>query len=283
MGRNAAEVVRRFGGRADRASLLRHVTAHDIAVAVTAGDLVRVARGLYVLPQLPDEHVAAATCRGVVSHATAAQVHGLDLVSPPHAVHVTVPRGARPSVPKQVTLHRCRLEPADVDGHVTSVVRTVMDCCRSMPFREALAVADAASRVIDLDELRRAAARPGPGRARRVSVTAAADPRAANPFESALRGSLIGAGIHLTPQVTIGTRGGEYRVDLADVQRRAVVEADSHTWHGNRSALSRDCRRYDELVRAGWRVLRFSWEHVMFDADWVVDVVGDVLATRRTA
>ena len=102
---------------------------------------------------------------------------------------MTAARGARPDVPKQVVRHRCHLDPSEIDGHVTSVVRTVMDCCRSMPFREALAVADAASRVIDLDELRRAGARPGPGRARRVSVTAAADPRAANPFESALRGA----------------------------------------------------------------------------------------------
>jgi hypothetical protein len=41
----AAEVVARFGGRADRATLLRHVTSHDIALAIRSGDLVRTARG----------------------------------------------------------------------------------------------------------------------------------------------------------------------------------------------------------------------------------------------
>ncbi|MFL6159742.1 MAG: DUF559 domain-containing protein [Marmoricola sp.] len=48
-----------------------------------------------------------------------------------------------------------------------------------------------------------------------------------------------------------------------------VLEADSHTWHSSRSALKRDCRRYIALVLAGWTVLRFAWEDVMFDQERV--------------
>ncbi|WP_156911355.1 hypothetical protein [Arsenicicoccus bolidensis] len=33
--------------------------------------------------------------------------------------------------------------------------------------------------------------------------------------------------------------------------------------------MDRDCRRYDELVVWGWTVLRFSWEQVMIDRDFV--------------
>jgi very-short-patch-repair endonuclease len=283
MGRSAAEVVRHFGGRADRVDLLRHVTPHEIARAVATGDLLRATRGVYVLPQLPDEQAVAASCRGVLSHSSAALAHGLGLVFPPDAVHVTAARGARPALPKTVVLHRSHLEPGELDGQLTSMVRTVMDCCASLPFREALAVADAAAQRIDVDDLLRAADVPTRGRARRMKVMAAVDARSANAFESALRGSLIEGGMRLTPQVTIATAAGEFRVDLADERRRTAVEADSHAWHGSRSALSRDCRRYDELVRAGWRVLRFSWEQVMFDEDWVVEVVRGVLGRRRAA
>jgi very-short-patch-repair endonuclease len=283
MSRSAAEVVRHFGGRANRVDLLRHVTPHEIARAVAAGDLLRAARGVYILAQLPDEYAMAASCRGVLSHCSAAQAHGLGLVFPPAAVHVTAARGARPALPKTVVLHRSHLEPGEVDGHLTSIVRTVMDCCTSLPFREALAVADSAAQRIDVEEMHRVADVPTRGRARRMKVMAAVDARSANAFESALRGSLIEGGIKLTPQVTIATAAGEFRVDLADERRRTAIEADSHAWHGSRAALSRDCRRYDELVRVGWTVLRFSWEQVMFDQAWVVGVVRGVLGRRRAA
>jgi very-short-patch-repair endonuclease len=63
-------------------------------------------------------------------------------------------------------------------------------------------------------------------------------------------------------------------VDLADVDRRIVLEADSFEHHGERADLVRDCERYDELVACGWTVLRFSWEHVMFRPEWVAEVVA---------
>ena len=82
------------------------------------------------------------------------------------------------------------------------------------------------------------------------------------------------------PQVVIRTADDTFRVDLADERRRIVIEADSLAWHGDRGALDRDCRRYDEFVRAGWRVLRCSWEQVMFCPDRVVAVVADVVGRR---
>ena len=56
------------------------------------------------------------------------------------------------------------------------------------------------------------------------------------------------------------------------------VEADSFEWHGGRGALARDARRYNLLVADGWIVLRFSWEDVMFDPDYVRDVLVAVVA-----
>ena len=61
-----------------------------------------------------------------------------------------------------------------------------------------------------------------------------------------------------------------------------LLEADSFYWHGHRAALVMDCRRYDDLVAAGYVVLRFSWEHILGDPDWVVSVVRAVLAARQS-
>lgn len=278
---NAVEVVRRFGGRAIRADLLRHTTAHLIAAAVDSGDLVRVARGLYVLADLPSAPTAAAACRGVLSHESAAAALQLPLLLPPSVVHVTVPRGSRPSPIKNVQVHERDLASSDVDNHATVPLRTVLDCCATMPFREALALADSAARIVPgfLEDFTTAAAAPGRGRRRREQVARHVSSLSSGPFESAVRADLIAARLtDFRPQVTIRAGGEVFRVDLADERRRIVVEADSFAWHGNRTALDSDCRRYNELVRAGWLVLRFSWEQVMFSPDWVVSVVRDVVA-----
>jgi very-short-patch-repair endonuclease len=65
--------------------------------------------------------------------------------------------------------------------------------------------------------------------------------------------------------------------------RRVALEADSFAHHGSRQALREDCRRYDELLRAGWLVVRLAWEHVAFDAPWVAALVRDVVASRDAA
>jgi very-short-patch-repair endonuclease len=70
-------------------------------------------------------------------------------------------------------------------------------------------------------------------------------------------------------------------VDLGDPRCRVALEADSFEHHGTRRALRDDCRRYDELVRVGWTVLRFAWEHVVLDPAWVRAVVGDVVESAR--
>ncbi|MBK6870992.1 MAG: DUF559 domain-containing protein [Kineosporiaceae bacterium] len=276
----AAEAVHRLGGRAARADLLAMTTGHELRRALAAGEVVRAADGIYVLPGLSQARIQAAAGRGVVSHESAAVLWGIELVFPPKTVHVTIPRGARPPVRKGVVFHQRRLPDTAVRGDVTSLLQTVLDCCESLPFPQALAVADGALRLDPdlLDQLLVAAGRPGRGRARRAAVARHVSPLAANPFESAVRGVLIDAGIDgFRPQVVIDTPGGQFRVDLADEQRRIVIEADSFSWHGDRAALDRDCRRYDELVRAGWTVLRFSWEQVMFDGAWLVAVVRDVV------
>lgn len=281
---SAVEVVRRFGGRAMRADVLRHTTSHQITAALACGDLVRAARGIYVVAGLPAEQTAAAACRGVLSYESAASAWGLPLLFPPRVVHVTVPRGARPAPLKNVQIHERDLDPCQIEGHLTTPLRTVLDCCATLSLREALVIADSAARLVPgfLEDFVSAARAPGRGQRQRELVARHVSQLSAGPFESALRAELVSAGLTMfRPQVVIRTADDTFRVDLADERRRIVIEADSFAWHGDRGALDRDCRRYDELVRAGWRVLRFSWEQVMFCPGWVVAVVADV--SRRAA
>lgn len=251
--------LHRLGGRADRFRLLRYVTRSKLDAAVAAGLVIRASRGIYVLPSLPPARLVAAQVRGVVTHLSAAELLGLPTLLPSTAVHVTVPPGARPPPLKSVVVHRSALPQEDICGDSTTLTRTTLDCAATLDFAQALAVADSALRHDpDLAPSLRAAAEAarGPYRQRRLRVLAAASQLAANPLESGLRAILLEAGISgFRPQVPIETPGGRMRVDLADVRRRVVLEADSYTWHGDRHSFARDCHRYDELTAAGWRVL----------------------------
>ena len=88
-------------------------------------------------------------------------------------------------------------------------------------------------------------------------------------METVLRVISLDRGLDLSTQLQIVDHGLFAVVDLGDPALRLAVEADSFAWHGDRRALDRDCRRYDELVVWGWTVLRFSWEQVMIDRDFV--------------
>jgi very-short-patch-repair endonuclease len=113
-------------------------------------------------------------------------------------------------------------------------------------------------------------------RRRCLRVAELADGRAANPFESVLRAVAIGVeGLRVEPQVWVDGVG---RPDLVDESLGLVIEADSFEFHGRRRALKRDCERYNALVVRGWLVLRFTWEHVMFEPDQVRDVLAAIVA-----
>ena len=283
------DALARLGGVAPRAHLLGLVGRQDLERALASGLVVRDRRGTYALPTAPAALRAAAAHSGVVSHQSAAAAWGWELKVQPDRPHLTVPR--RRTVDEvqrnRFVPHWADLRPDEVHERVTSPERTLADCLRTMPPDEALCVADAALRhaVLDATGLCLLAASltgPGSGAARRVA--AMADGRAANPFESTLRWIASGVrGLDLVPQVTIDVDGFRARPDLVDERRRIVVEADSATWHTSRQALRRDCRRHTRLALLGWLVLRFAWEDVMHEPDYVrAELVAAARAQPRT-
>jgi very-short-patch-repair endonuclease len=221
---------------------------------------------------------------GVLSHTSAAALWQLPLLVPPAKPHITLPtnRNARSGLP--AIFHWADLPSTDRRARRTSLMRTVLDCARLLPFGEALAVADAALRTGRLthDELLAAAvAMSGFGRPNAMRVAASATGSAESFLESMLRSLLVAAGIEgFETQVWIEAGEFRVRVDLGHRSARLALEAEGYEFHGSAAKFAADCRRYDELVAAGWLVLRFTYQQVIGDPQWVVATVQSAL--RRT-
>lgn len=115
----------------------RHLDYHE-----TAGNFHRVGHGLYRLPAIPfDEHDDLIRLslwsrdqkdrpQAVVSHETALVLHELSELLP-RKLHLTVPKRFRKTIPKNCTVYKHDLSPADIEERqgyrVTTPVRTLLD------------------------------------------------------------------------------------------------------------------------------------------------------------
>lgn len=275
---DAADALHRLGGVATWAELQPLTSRRKLRTALQAGRVARLNRAQYALPGADAALAAAIRLGGVASHLSAAQHWGWKVKTPPALPTVTVPRWKHRLDAEGLEVHWATLPPASLRGRVTSPVQTVVDCARAYDFDSALAVADSALRAgVDRDELLAAAkASPRTGRAKAVEVAEAADGRAANPFESVLRGIARRVrGLQVEPQQWVGDVG---RADLMDRRLGLVIEAESFEFHADSASFGRDVRRYTLFVRHGFVVVRFSWKDVMFDPAYVQAVLEDLVA-----
>ena len=250
--------------------------------AVRDGRVAHLGRNRYALPGADEAFVAAGRLHGVVSHLSAAQVWGWKVKRPPDRPVISVPRGRKVSPERRrgvdVRWHDLA-DGAVPRGSVTTRVRTVVDCARTLPFDEALSVADSALRegmVTQAHLLAAAAASPRSGRNRALNVADLADGAAENPFESCLRAiALEVPGLEPVAQLIVPGIG---HADLGDARLRLLIEADSYAYHSEEAAFRYDIRRYTAMVRRGWTVVRFCWEDVMFRPGEVRAALVDIVA-----
>lgn len=275
---DVSDLLRDLGGVARRSTLLRFIDRSELEKAVTGGRVVRDSRGLYALPEADLARRIAARMGGVLCLTSAALEHGWAVQKVPDKPHVLVSRGRKlPRDARTVAvIHFGEAGPEQVRDGVTVPELTLLQCLRRLPYAEALSVADSALRSGAgpgmLERLAENVRGPGAPQVRRVCR--GADGRAANPFESTLRAIAHAVpGLHVTPQVVISEGAFTARPDLVDERLWLVLEADSFEWHGKRSALASDARRYNMLVVRGWIVLRFCYEDVMFHPDDVRSVI----------
>jgi predicted transcriptional regulator of viral defense system len=129
---------------ADQASSVG-VSAIALSAMARRGIVERVSRGVYRISMYPHDRFGQYMeavlwpqrgARGVLSHESALEFHGLSDVSPAR-VHITVPAGhrVRREVPPHLTLSVAHLAPSDVerlDGvPVTTPARTIEDCANA--------------------------------------------------------------------------------------------------------------------------------------------------------
>jgi Transcriptional regulator, AbiEi antitoxin len=261
-----------------------------LARLVRSGELVKIRHGFYatavILAKAENDprlghaiEVAAATARnkGIASHHSAAQLHGLDLLRKPTAgtVTLTVPPGTHTGRHGQgrVIQHVAEL-PSE---HVTSLygqpattpARTVADIARTSSFMEGVVVADSAlrERHTSKTELRRVLARcerwPGISQARDVVdfATAAAE----SVLESCARVSFRDQGLP-TPelQVNIVGRDGSFiaRVDFLWRGFNTIAEADGQLKYDGRDDAIAELKRDRLLREAGFEVVHFTWKEL---------------------
>ena len=245
-----------------------------VFVALQTGTVLRLRRGAYALPSADPALRAAVQLGGVLACTSAAISLGLPVLVA-RGIHVVVPRGWSHASLTGVRVHRRDLDPDEWSGVATSLLRTVLDCARELPIREALVVCDAALRAgLDQVCLRTAAALArGNGAAAIRVVVALADGRAESPIESCLR-LVAGRLGTVVPQVWIDGVG---RVDLV-VDGWLVIEADGFEHHSDRASYREDRRRGNALTMLGYTVLRFSYEDIVHHEDVVAEVIARVLA-----
>ena len=281
--------LEQLGGYATRQALMvAGVPRRALSAALRDRRVVRIRRGVYGhgLPGGVDGlRSAAIGLRAVVSHDSAAVLWGMELAHEPRLV-VTVPRNRSRATAPGVRVRRADLQETQVRHglRVTTPLRTVLDCASDLEVAEAVAVADSALRrgLVTLPELRSAAARVrGRHAARCRRVAALADPRSGSVLESLLRVLLTLAGLPPDESqfvVTDSSGGFVARVDFVYRRARLVVEADGFEFHRQRADYRSDRRKANAFCRADWSLLRFSWEDVVLEPDYVVQAVRAELA-----
>lgn len=200
----------------------------------------------------------------VDSHLSAALLHDLPVLRPVPLPWQTVPRSWGDAPREGRELRWADLRPHDLcvqgDRLATAPLRTVLDCARMLPVREAVALADAALHrgLIDQGRLRLAGRQArGPGAPRIRRACELADRRAESVNESLARVGLILVGLGpLQPQFQFDEHPDEHRYDLGLAWARVLAACESKAHHSGWEAVRRDIYVHDRASLAGWVLTR---------------------------
>lgn len=193
-----------------------------------------------------------------------------------------------------VAVHRSKTLELDqveiIDGiAVTTLARTLVDVSGRLPTRHLGRIVDhaAAEGGLDVDALRALRRTIGVGR-RGITRLDAIIERCHDVVGSEsgpevdLRRLLRDAGLpEPVAQFALSVGGDRYRLDLAYPLERIAIEYDGYLAHSGHRRFEEDRRRQNNLVRAGWGVLRFTARDLREDRHGVAALVRAQLALRR--
>lgn len=249
------------------------VTDGDLRAAVRRGRVRAVGGGVYALADVDRDVLVAATLRGRLTCVSAAARHGLDVLHRPARPHVAVPRN-RPTTSKNAVVHRVD---APGGGPVVPVVASLLTLVRCLPALDAVATIDSAVRLGTVRVASLTTRVQGRGSVEARRRLALVDGRSGSVIETVLRLAMRQAGLLVECQVTIPGAG---RVDFV-VEGWLVVEVDGFQFHSTREQYRTDRHRANAIVGTGCRLLRFTYEDVMFRLPETLARIQAVLAAGR--
>lgn len=263
------------------------LSARTVQRRVASGRWVDVLPGVYLADGHPLNDRARVRAAwlwagpsSVVSGPAAAFWHGL-LPHMSGPIQVTVPRSITRRSRGWVQVRRRDL--ADTDRlsrngiGVTAVPLTVLETAVSWP--DGPAVLDRALQKgrVRFGDLHEAYCRSAGayGMARAAVLLREAAIGAASLFERRLVTLLRRAGID---GFVLGHPFGRDEIDFAFPAERVAVELDGWSWHTDRDRFQADRTKGNALARAGWLVLRFTWDDLTRRPD---DVVAQIRSSLR--
>lgn len=282
------------------------MSERQLRTLVRAGELIRWRHGSYVTRTAVEwardnprrqhvlhVYVAMDSIRSgaVPSHQSAATMHGLKLLGDPgNVVTLTLPPEKQRSGHERpdVILHAAALPRRHLGRMyrvpVTSGQRTVVDLARTLPFMDAVVVADSAlnadlaAKSELLAVLEACKGWPGTRQARRAIDFA--DGGAESPLESCGRVVIRERGIE-APQVQATIRAGrfEYTVDLYWARHKTIVEWDGLAKYEDSKDLESQFARDRVLRDAGYKVVHATWKELFGDPGLVIERIRKAFAS----
>ncbi|NMN94512.1 type IV toxin-antitoxin system AbiEi family antitoxin domain-containing protein [Antrihabitans stalactiti] len=285
-------------------ALSQGYTDDELRRFCASGRLVRVRAGVYGLPRLIAEldavakhrlavhaTIAALDSRAAISHASAAVMWDLPLwATSLRLVHLTISKSSGGGKSNRRHVHCAPFDDDEVttvgELLVSTVVRTVVDLARTLPFEQAVVVGDAAMRKYNvttaelLGALDRWPRRPGAVAARRAIEFM--DGRSESVGESRSRVRFYLAGITPDLQFDVHDEAGKFlgRTDFCDDDAGVLGEFDGESKYGRLllpgqdpgSVVFDEKVREDTLRETGAEVVRWIWkeldEFAVVEARW---------------
>ncbi|PPG27990.1 hypothetical protein C5B97_14000 [Pseudoclavibacter sp. RFBB5] len=243
-------------------------TRRGLEASLKQGTFWRVSPGWFATPDASAAVVEAVRLHGRATCLTALSSQGV--WTPPHSgVHVRIAASAlgitrtTSSNPRtgEVVLHRASVHQArPLEKHAVDDIDLALECALlCLPERDLVVVADSALqlRLITRSSLTELAAPLAVSAREKLKFV---DARSQSGTESIVRLWLQLRGVRVTPQFHVVGVG---HVDLL-VGDRLVIECDSKEFHSAEWHSRNDRRRDLVLNRLGYRVLRLTYEQVMF-------------------
>jgi very-short-patch-repair endonuclease len=218
---------------------------------------------------------------------SAAALYGLDRC-PPGPLELLLPLHAKHLAPRGVRVRRSRypvrtrridgLPVTDPETTLLSVARGVgadvlddvlesaFDLGLTTPERLLLAIGD----------------RPGSGPIKTIlSGRAPGRARQSRPEGELARLLRRRLGMEVARQVDICTARGRFFLDFAVVELRVAFEVDGFGKLRTKKGKQEFLDRQNALALAGWTLLHFSWDDIMYRPDYVIDCILEAARTTR--